>query len=225
MLKIGSMPVGKGHRAIVQSAFFRDEEELVRYLEEEKLSAEKLYEIRYDLFGVRTKDGARKVVQELSRNDIPFIFTMRGSRRTALEYAELASAAGAPAIDIDLSLLHTFRNAGSTVIVSLHAYDGFPAEDTITRMFESSAEIVKVASTFRNFSDFLHRMYCLHEIRERYDKGFAFVPMGANSSPLRALSLLISDLVYAKFNRETARGQLIYEEYATLLEILDSIRE
>lgn len=218
LLKIGDHLVGKNSKKILVSLFQERSGILIDLFRSSTLPADRIYEIRYDLFAGRSEKDLETLLPELDKLGISFIFTYRGERKETLLYSGIAAQYNVAAIDIDYSLMYEFDPLESSLIASSHVYDGTISFDVVEKMIDSPADMVKAAAFYRNNSEFLHDAALLAGLREKSDKPFTFVPMGPESAAMRMASfILISDSAYARYDNETAEGQLSYEEYLSVL--------
>lgn len=221
LMHVGKIKVDRTSKTIVTSVFADTVYRLVDLFTESILPADRIYEIRYDLFREKSEKDLGHLMNELSSLGVPYIFAYRGSDEDVLAYSLFAAENGAPAIDIDYSLSQGFRKHSSSLIFSIHLYDRRPAEVEVRDMLASGVDMVKVAASYGDYRDFLQDAGMLLDLRMKSDTAFTFIPMGERSAAMRIASLiLVSDAAYAKFDRKTAEGQLTYSQYRY---VLDSI--
>lgn len=221
-MHIGRFEVGRNSKNVAVSLFSDTSLDLVTLFENSVLPSSRLYEIRYDLFAKKSGPDLKYLIGGLGSLDISYIFTFRGVPEEVIKFNKIAVDMNVPALDVDLSLAGTVgRNFGNT-IVSQHLSDRRPTVREMEELLDENCGMVKLAVTYGDYGEFMQDCLKSLELRKRFDKPFTLVPMGEKSRGMRIASfVMVSDLAYARLEKETAPGQLTYEEYRKILRMLD----
>lgn len=221
-MRIGEFEIGRNARQVAVSVYSDSSAELVNLFRDSVLPVNRLYEIRYDLFSTRSLKDLEYLISKLSEIGISHIFTFRGSGEEALEYYDRAVAMGVSAVDVDVSISGSLKKRPENLIVSMHLKDRRPSEKEVQDLFEIDSDLLKIAVVYSGYEEFMEDCLTASRIRKGNEKAFTLIPMGSNSKSMRVASLiLVSDLAYARTDRETAEGQLTYEEYRELFRIIE----
>lgn len=216
-VQAGNKKIGGGLPTIVTSAYGKSADDFIESFKNGKRNESYLYEIRYDLFKSRNLQDAKRILDFLNDRSVDYIFTFRSEETDlALSYYEVASRCEATAVDIEFSVWKEIQDKGSykTLILSYHSFDGNSILAHYKEISSAGSDVIKLASTYNKFDSYNEDLLGLKEMKARDRKCLAFVPMGRNNAFLRVFSgYVLSDLVYAKEDTETAEGQLTRGQY------------
>lgn len=209
--------------AIATSIFDHDAEAMVKGFKSGRRKPEHLYEIRFDLFRKRDENELSVILDFLNSIEVDYIFTFRSPDGDDLrKFYGMAADYEVPAVDVEVSVFDelardaTFR----TLVLSHHSYSGEKVVDSCREILRQSPDIIKLASSYSRYEDFQDDFIELQRIKRETAKCMSFIPMGAGNSFLRVLSAyVISDLVYAREDSQTAEGQLTRMDYESSFKI------
>ncbi|BAB59336.1 hypothetical protein [Thermoplasma volcanium GSS1] len=205
-VNIGRFTIGGSIPIVIISIFDHDAKSLTEKFETKKLSDKNLYEIRFDLFDKVNIDEELEIIRALDEMDIDYIFTYRGHDPEKIY--ETAITKMVPAVDMDLSLLNKVnrRSPDTRIMVSYHTDSSKDMIEKLDEMLKANADIVKVACNYKDEKNFFKDLIEIAQRKEISGKPVLFIPMG--KSFLRVISAYyVSDMVYAKYDKETAMGQ------------------
>ncbi len=189
---------------IVESIYFNDLNEMKK---EFKFNKNNIYELRYDLFKDHSYESLPDVLLYLNDNSIKYIFTCR----LGIEYYKIADSYNPWMMDLDVNL--NFRPKNSLMMLSYHGENNDNVPAVFTLMNAKKPDYYKIALNYNNIIKFVDD---LHYLLIKKEEGFkiAFIPMGIGNEALRLFSgLFLSDIVYARYIKESAPGQIKREDY------------
>ncbi|MGC8608697.1 MAG: type I 3-dehydroquinate dehydratase [Thermoplasmata archaeon] len=213
-LNIGKFTIGNSLSTVVTSIYDDDTHNLIEKLQRKNLSDRNLYEMRYDLFGNASLDNLYPFISALDEMDIDYIFTYRSNNPE--KFYEDAITKMVPAVDIELGYIKKMpiRPVDTKIIVSYHGKDNKNIIEKIEEMASLDFDIVKAAAYYTDIESFLNDLVSVIDFKKSSGIPISFVPMGENSGFLRIISsYFVSDLVYAKYEKDTAPGQPEMSDY------------
>lgn len=202
---------------IAISAFDVNADAFIESFSGGKRNTSDLYEVRYDLFADKSVADLEKILSYLKDKGVDYIFTYRSeSVEEILKYYSTALRLGAPAADIEVSVYEKLpeKMRFETLIISHHSYEGEKVLPYYEKIKSLQPDLIKLASAYRTYDAFSDDLTELQELKARDRKCLSFIPMGRSSAFLRIMSAyILSDLVYAREDEETAEGQLTRDQY------------
>ncbi len=205
------------------SIYFRNFNEMKNAFDKNILSFQNKYEIRYDLFSDKSGENLIKILNFLNENNVLYIFTFRSDDNNELmNIYSIAVKNSAPVIDIDINSFNYDRSIfkNSRLMISYHGNNDDNVIKILNRITEIKPDIYKVALTYTSNEKFISDLNEVYKFKSIHKINMAFVPMGENNSFLRVVSGgLVSDILYARYIKNTAPGQLSMEDYNSIFKI------
>ena len=216
-VSIGKALVKKGKPSLIVSVFDEDGDSLMKRFSSGYRKEGLLYELRYDLFTIKSPEAVKKTVAQLIEMGIDFVFTYRsGDPEEAREYYGAALEAGCVAVDLDYRLLEAGMKIphGVTIIASAHIFDQEPIGQVLEKLQSTKADLVKIAVRYEKSDAFVVDLRNIIEFKAKTGRPLAFIPMGRGAEFLRLIAAcLVSDLNYVHDGMPTAEGQPELDEF------------
>lgn len=220
---IGKKVLDGSETQIATSIFDHDAETLENAFRSGRRKPDLLYEIRFDLFNKKDGGELSAILDFLNSSDVDYIFTFRSTNGDDLRnFYSIAADNHVPAADIEISQFGKLPSdvKFNTLILSHHSYTGEKVQDSCKEIISQNPGVVKLASSYGKFEDFQEDFIELQKVKRETGKCMSFIPMGAGNSFLRVLSAyVLSDLVYAKEDTQTAEGQLTRTDYESFFKV------
>ncbi len=149
---------------------------------------------------------------------VGYIFTFRSEDEEELSlYYGIASDMKAPLADVEISSYAPLRAEVKfdALMLSHHSYTGESVLSDYAAIMRLHPQLVKLASEYKDYESFQSDFISLQKLKRKDGVCLGFIPMGEKNAFLRIISAyVISDIVYAKEQEETAKGQLTENEYS-----------
>ena len=205
------------------SIYFSNFNEMKNAFDKNILSFQNKYEIRYDLFNDKSGEDLIKILNFLNKNNVLYIFTFRSANNNELTNVyNVAIKNNAPIIDIDIDSFNYNRNIfkNSKLMISYHGNNDENIIKILNRITGINPDICKIALTYTSDEKFINDLNEVYKFKSIHRINIAFIPMGNSNSFLRIVSGgLVSDILYAKYVKNTAPGQLSTEDYNNIFKI------
>lgn len=216
-IKIGKSQGNGNEPLIAISTFDENADTFLKSFSKGSRHFDDLYEIRYDLFVKKSPEELGRILSYLKEKEVDYIFTYRSdSEEEICKYYGIAAKLDAPAADVEMSVYEKLPAGAKfkTLIISHHSFEGGKILPYYEKIRALGPDIVKLASAYRNYDEFREDLAELQKAKAKDRNCLSFVPMGRSSAFLRIMSAyILSDLVYAREEEETAEGQLTKEQY------------
>ena len=242
-VKIGNMEIGRGIPKICIPITGETREEIFLDIEEIQRQKPDLAEWRADCYEEGEK--VEKVLEMLRTiNDrlgqIPLLFTFRtagegGCREILFEnYVQLLNAAAETGLvqltDVEIffreessgELVKQLQEKGVKVVASNHHFEGTPSKEalyeSLDRMYDSGADILKMAVMPGQFKDLLSLLEVTREAADKYDRPLITMSMGETGFLSRICGEITgSALTFAAGRNASAPGQAGAENMRNIL--------
>ncbi|WP_198002078.1 type I 3-dehydroquinate dehydratase [Caldivirga maquilingensis] len=213
---------------------FNDISEIVNIAKEKGIH---ILEIRYDYLLMENKDlSPSNILLQLNNLGFPYIFTFRSPREGGVYeipdhlrlkmILDIIVKYKPTILDVELyvfkdpemryyasSILKYSKDEGIGLIVSYHDFNNTPDYDTLYRIGEEEAavgaDILKIATMARDFSDIITMLRVTHDLRAKLRKPLITLTMGERGKVGRVLTPIFgSDLVFVDLMGKSASGQI-----------------
>lgn len=243
-VKIRDVEIGRGIPKICIPITGETREEILLDIEEILRQKPDLAEWRADCYEEGEK--VEKVLEMLRTiNDrlgqIPLLFTFRTAREGGCreilfeDYVKLLNAVAetglADLTDVEIffreevsgELVRQLQEQGVKVVASNHHFDGTPPKETLfeslDRMYDSGADILKMAVMPGQFQDLLSLLEVTREAADKYDRPLITMSMGETGFLSRICGEITgSALTFAAGRNASAPGQAKAENMRNILQ-------
>ena len=219
----------KGNCEVVASVFGKNPEDLFVKLDSVPPNTKRIFEIRFDLFNDHEMNSLSAIIEYMNNRKLPFVFTYRTEDPDdAMEKYSFAAENSACAIDLDIMLKGIVGklHVKTPVILSHHGKGKWDLPVIIKEMTALQPHSYKLANIYTDNALFLNDLAAVASLRNRIENPLSFIPMGSGNTFLRIVSAcLVSDFTYSMLDRESAPGQISYEQMISMIETCGDLRQ